>query len=106
MCFGVGSFFSLFYYPFILLGIYAGRTEPGSPALFLMVAPISVAGIGLIGLCGGITPATEGMFGIAFFIKLLLVRGGPKILQRPSVFGTYWAYVFPNAALASLSIQI
>merc|ERR1712224_835868 len=38
--------------------------------------------------------------------EVLSVCAQITILQRPAVLGVYWAYVFPNAALASLSIKI
>eukprot|EP00930_Biecheleria_cincta_P071517 TRINITY_DN5900_c0_g1_i1.p1 TRINITY_DN5900_c0_g1~~TRINITY_DN5900_c0_g1_i1.p1 ORF type:complete len:453 (+),score=71.91 TRINITY_DN5900_c0_g1_i1:26-1360(+) len=106
MCFGVGTFFAVLIYPLILLGIHAGQTEAGSPALFLMLAPLSVAGNGIIGLSGGVTPSSQALFGAVLFMFFFLVRSAPKICARPAVLGIYWAYVFPVAAMAMLSISI
>jgi tellurite resistance protein TehA-like permease len=107
MCYGVGCFFSVFVYPFILTGIHSGRTERGSPALFLMLAPLSVAGLGLAALSGGqLTAGAEAIFGIVVCLFFLLARQGPKLLERPIVIGVYWAYVFPLAAMATFAINI
>ena len=71
-----------------------------------MLAPLAVAGIGLIGLSGGMAPGSEALFGIVIFLFAFLIRSAPNIFARPQVFGTYWAYVFPVAAVAVLSIKI
>ena len=34
-------------------------------------------------------------------LLLLLVRLGPKLIEKPLALGTYWAYVFPLSALAT-----
>jgi len=104
MCFGIGCFFSLFTYPFVLLGIHAKRAP--SPALFLIIAPPAVAAIALSGLAGEVNSAVEAIFGSVVFFLLLLLRSGPVILARPVAQGVYWAYVFPTAAVATLSMRV
>jgi len=106
MCFGVGSFFAVFTYPFILSGIYDGRTQAGTPASFLIIAPPSVAGIGIIGINGGYHNAAGSLFGCVLFLFLLLVRMGPQILAPPRLLGVNWAYIFPQAAMSILAIKI
>jgi tellurite resistance protein TehA-like permease len=34
-------------------------------------------------------------------VLLLLLRLSPQLFSKPILLGTYWAYVFPLAALAS-----
>lgn len=104
MVFGVGAFFAVLIYPLILLGIYHGRTGAGEPALFLTLAPVSVAGLGLRAL--GAPTAAEALFGLALFLLFFWLRSGPKLLEAPKVLGTYWAYVFPLAALATLAVGV
>jgi len=106
ICFGIGAFFAVFTYPFILGGIYGGRTQAGTPASFLIIAPPSVAGISIIGINGGYHGSAGSLFGCVLFIFLLLVRMGPQILQPPRLLGVNWAYIFPQAAMSILSIKI
>jgi len=106
MCFGVGTFFAVFLYPFILSSIYGGRTQAGTPASFLILAPPSVAGIGIFGINGGYNTATGGLFGCVAFLFLLLIRMGPKISAPPRLLGVNWAYAFPQCAMSILAIMI
>jgi len=106
MCFGIGSFFALFTYGFILAGIHAGRTQAGSSASFLILAPPSLAGISIIGINGGYHKAAGALFGCVMGLFWLLVRMGPTILAPPRVLGTNWFYLFPQAAMAKLAITI
>lgn len=105
MCFGVGSFFAVFTYPFILAGIYGGRTQAGTPASFLIIAPPSVAGISIFGINGGYHSAAGALFGCVVFLFSLLLRMGPKILAPPRLLGINWAYIFPQAAMSILAIK-
>lgn len=41
------------------------------------------------------------MLGWVMILLILLVKIGPKILNKPTVFGEYWAYVFPLGAFGS-----
>jgi tellurite resistance protein len=106
MCFGVGSFFAVFTYPFILSGIYGGRTRAGTPASFLIIAPPSVAGMSIIGINGGYHSAAGALLGCAMAFFLLLVRMGPQILAPPRLLGVNWTYIFSQAAMSILAIQI
>lgn len=106
MCFGVGALFTTFLYPFVLLGIHCGRTVAGSPPLFLMLASPSAAGMALIPLTGGISAASEALFGMVLFLFCLLLCNKPSLMARPAVLGVYWAYVFPASALAALAVLI
>jgi len=105
MCFGIGTFFAVFTYPFILSGIYGGRTQAGTPASFLIIAPPSVAGISVVGINGGYHELAGALLGCVVFLFLLLVRMGPKILAPPRLLGVNWAYIFPQAAMSILAIK-
>jgi len=76
----------------------------GSPVMFLLVAPLSVASLALVGLNGSYGACSQALFGSAFFLFCLLLRSGPRIFEVPTFLGLYWAYVFPLAALATSAI--
>lgn len=106
MCLGVGAFWAVFDYPFILAGVAAGRTAAGSPALFLMLAPPPVAATAIARLSGGFGPFCSGILGATLFLLLFLLLASPRILPRPETMGFYWAYVFPPAALATFAVLL
>eukprot|EP00927_Polykrikos_kofoidii_P076854 TRINITY_DN7387_c0_g1_i1.p1 TRINITY_DN7387_c0_g1~~TRINITY_DN7387_c0_g1_i1.p1 ORF type:complete len:358 (-),score=33.05 TRINITY_DN7387_c0_g1_i1:94-1167(-) len=106
--FGIGTFWIAIVYPIIITGIFPGRTKQGHPALFLLLAPPSVAAIAVGGpsLNDGFGPASEAIFGSMVFLFLVLLSGSPQYLKQPEVFGVYWAYVFPPCALCVLSMKL
>ena len=80
-------------------------TQRGKPALFLLLAPPSVAGLFLLERGDG--ASASAVFGAMLFLLLLLVRSGPIFLsRRPAAFGEFWAYCFPLSALATLATNL
>lgn len=90
----------------VFLSIASAPTEKGQPALFLLVAPSSVASIALVPLNGGVFgPASSAIFGYNLLMVMVLLRLSPQFATKPVLLGTYWAYVFPLAALAASSVR-
>ena len=90
----------------VFMSIASTPTEKGQPALFLLVAPSSVASIALVPLNGGVFgPASSAIFGYNLLIVMVLLRLSPQFATKPVLLGTYWAYVFPLAALAASSVR-
>ena len=78
----------------------------GSPSLTLLLAPPSVAVAALDNLYSIIetrefSPFASAVLGWAMVVFILLWKIGPKIINKPTVLGEYWAYVFPLAAFAN-----
>ena len=97
-------------YSLVFISIFQGmRNSPGergSPALFLLVAPSSVAALGLAGFNGGVFGGpSAALLGFNITMILVLMKLGPKLLAKPAVFGIYWAYVFPLAAVAACAVR-
>jgi tellurite resistance protein TehA-like permease len=91
----------------LFLALHTASGEKGSPALFLLIAPPSVLAIGLGGFAGGNFDGAPSMvFGYCAVVLGILLKLGPQLTAKPTLFGAYWAYVFPFAALASLSVQM
>ena len=104
-CFGAGCVM----YSLVVIAVFLGiKDDPGmkgQPALFLLLAPSSVAALALQGFTGGFGAASQAVLGYNMAVLLVLVRLGPQICRKPAVLGTYWAYVFPLAALATCGVQ-
>jgi hypothetical protein len=76
--------------------LQANATARGEPSLFLLMAPPSAASVAM-----GCGAASDGAFGFAFLLFVVVLRVGPVFLRRPEILGAYWAYTFPLAALAT-----
>jgi tellurite resistance protein TehA-like permease len=104
-CFGAGA---MFYIIVVIVLFNGSKFEKGTPALFLLFAPPSVAVTVLDNFKGDPTEfsqAAEFVLGWCLVVVVLLIRLGPTISMRPPVLGAYWAYVFPLSGLASAMIQ-
>ena len=118
--FGIGSFFATVTYISLFQTFHRGHTAAGAPALFLVIAPLSIASCALAAMSEG-DPShdagsaaafgdktfggpSQALLGLALFMLCLLIRTGPTITAKPAVFGVYWAYVFPMSALATAAI--
>lgn len=107
MLFGVGCFFAAVIYSNIFQRMHEGTPiARGHPAMFLVLAPLSVASQAIAamndGVFGGVS---RGIFGLAIILFLCLLSSGPQLLRKPAFPGIYWAYVFPLAALACAAIM-
>lgn len=106
MLFGVGCFFAGLIYSNIFQRVHAATViGQGHPAMFLTLAPLSVASIAYAELNGGaFGNGSCGLLGLALVLFAFLMRSWPNLLKKPAVLGLYWAYVFPLCALASACI--
>lgn len=74
------------------------------PAWFILLAPPSLIGLSLI-LLQAPLPLVQGLWGIAFFMALLLVPVARRVAAQP--FGlACWAASFPLAAFTSLTLRL
>lgn len=104
-CFGCGAFFYTLAVITILQNTHTGATEKGNPALFLMIAPPSVASLNLAAFRGGYDGVPQAVFGVVVMLFCVLIRLGPTFRNKPPVMGTYWAYVFPISAMATAGVK-
>lgn len=92
----------------IFWNIHKNPAARGSPALFLLVAPPSVAIVSMDVIVDAVNRMnlfSECMLGFCLILLLVLYRLGPKITMDPPMPGFYWPYVFPLAALGTASIR-
>ena len=119
-CLGAGSML----YMMVIMNIFNDHNasnskenviKRGSPALFLLIAPPSVAVVAIDMLTveayddgqqeSSFSIVSQIILGWCLLIVILLIRLGPIITKRPPVLGIYWAYVFPSSALASALLR-
>lgn len=103
-CFGIGTFFSSVVYMSIMQNLHQTNMQ-GTPATFLLCAPISVASLALEGLTGGYGGISKSILGVAIFLAIIIFSAGPHIRADPGIMGQYWAYTFPPSALAASAIN-
>lgn len=104
--FGCGVVFYSLAFISIAQTMHTRQHARGAPVLFLIVAPPSVLAIALANFNGGRfgSPSTA-VLGFCLFMVLLLIRLGPRLLDKPSTLGVYWAYVFPLASVATAAVR-
>jgi tellurite resistance protein TehA-like permease len=106
-CFGAGMFMYVIVTVDVFNGLHLGMSQ-GSPALFLLIAPPSVAAIAIDGLdkeVGDFSVLAQVFLGWALVLMLMLIRLCPRIADKPASLGIYWAYVFPLASLAAACLR-
>lgn len=108
MCFGAGFILYIDITIFIFGGLHENKGLQGSPGMFLLIAPPSIGVVSLDLFNDGATdfsPSAEMLLGWVYVLLLLLIRLGPVLWRKPSVFGEYWAYVFPLAAATTSTVR-
>merc|ERR1711862_1047864 len=82
------------------------RSSSLSGAMYLLVAPPSVAVMSLDGLDeDGFPVSAEMLLGWVLVLFVLLLRLGPSIYKAPSVLGEYFSYIGPISATTSATVK-
>jgi len=102
--FGAGAVFYGLAFASIMQHLHSLENLRGEPALFLLIAPPAVMSVTLAGFDGGFRGPSQALFGFCLVMLSVLLRLGPRLAHRPDTLGTFWAYVFPPAALATAGI--
>lgn len=108
MCFGAGFILYIDVMVFILSNLSTNLGMKGSPGMFLLVAPPSVAVVSLDLFNNGaseFSETAEMLLGWVYILLVLLLCMGPRIWKEPSVLGEYWAYVFPVVSATTATIR-
>jgi len=106
-CLGIAAIFYLMVVFSIFNSLHQFRDVfRGSPSLTLLLAPPSVAVAALDNFNSNreareFSQVASAILGWAMILFILLLKIGPKILNKPTVFGEYWAYVFPLGAFGN-----
>ncbi|HLR80095.1 MAG TPA: SLAC1 anion channel family protein [Bacillota bacterium] len=98
--FSTGIVFSIVYLTLFINRMFFRERlpEPLTPTLFILLAPPSIGFMSYVKIVGEIDSFASVLYGIAFFIGLLLLVQFKIFLNVP-FFISSWAYLFPSAAI-------
>lgn len=99
MLFGVGALLWVMIQPLLLWRIITGPPLPAKifPTLAIFVAPPAVGSIALARLTGDFGPLPVAVFGLSFFIVLVLMTMVKRFATIPFAM-SWWGWTFPLAA--------
>lgn len=107
MFFSIGLLFSIIYMAIFINRVFFHSFIPTKliPTMFILMAPPSIGFISYLRLVGKIDSFAFILYGIAFFIGLLLVFQFKTFLKVP-FFLSWWAFLFPSDAITIATIQM
>lgn len=105
--FSVGLFFSIVYYAIFFVRAFFYDQIPVKllPSFFILMAPPAVGFISYLKMTGNFDSFSYILFGTAFFIGLLLFFQLKRFFAIP-FFVTWWAFLFPSAAMTIATGQV
>src|SRR5699024_9460562 len=97
--FSIGVFFSIIYMTIFFIKVFFHSLIPDKllSTYFILMAPPAVGFISYMRLTGSGDAFALILFGIAFFIGLLLLFQIKRFISIP-FFISWWAFLFPSAA--------
>lgn len=97
--FGAGLLFSIIYMTIFINRMFFHPPLPKKiiPTLFILLAPPSIGFLSYLKLAGNLDAFAHILYGIAFFIALLLVFQAKEFFTLPFSI-SWWALLFPSAA--------
>lgn len=107
MFYGVGVIFSIIYMTIFFNRVFFHSTIPEKllPTLFILMVPPSIGSVSYIKLIEKVDSFVSILYGIAFFIGLLLIVN-LKMFIKISFSISWWAFLFPSAAITIATIQM
>lgn len=105
--YSIGITFSIIYMTIFINRVFFHPSIPRKllPTMFILMAPPSVGFLSYLKLVGTVDAFASILYGIAFFIGLLLVFQIKTFLKIP-FFLSWWAFLFPSAAVTIATIQM
>src|SRR5690625_1469105 len=105
--FSIGIVFSIVY-----LTIFINRIifqpplpKPLTPTLFILLAPPGIGFISYVKLVGEVDVVAYVLYGIAFYLGMLYIYQSKRFFTMP-FFVSWWAYLFPSAAVTNATIYL
>lgn len=105
--FSIGILFSIFYYTIFMNRIFFQAPPPVKlvPTFFILLAPPGIGFVSYVKLTGEVDIIAYIMFGFAFYLGMLLLVQLRRFLTIP-FFLSWWAYLFPNAAVTNATYHL
>lgn len=105
MYYSIGVLFSIIYFTIFIYRVFFHPSISTKllPTFFILLAPPSIGLLSYIKLGGQVDAFAYILYGIAFFIGLLLIFQFKQFLKLP-FFLSWWAFLFPTAAVTIATI--
>jgi len=105
--FSIGVVFTIVYLTIFINRIFfqPALPPPLTPTLFILLAPPGIGVVSYLKLVGEIDAFVYIVYGVAFYIGLLFVYQIKRFFTIP-FFVSWWAYLFPSAAMTNATMHI
>lgn len=105
--YGIGIVFSIIYITltFIRLFFHEPIQPPLLPMLFILLAPPGIGLVSYVKLTGSVDVFAHILYGFAFYLGLLFIIQFKRFFLSP-FFISWWAYLFPSAAVTNATIYM
>lgn len=105
MFFGIGIVFSIIYFTIFINRIFFQPALPRklTPTLFILLAPPGIGVVSYVRMTGEVDIFALIMFGFAFYLGLLFIFQIRRYMTTP-FFISWWAFLFPSAAVTNATI--
>lgn len=105
--FSVGIVFSIVYFTIFINRIIfrPSLPKPLTPTFFILLAPPGIGFVSYVKLVGQVDVFAYILFGIAFYLGLLFIYQFKRFFSIP-FFVSWWAYLFPSAAVTNATLYL
>lgn len=105
--FSIGIIFSIIYFTIFTNRIIFKPAPPVKlmPTFFILLAPPGIGFVSYVKLTGEIDIFAYIMFGFAFYLGMLFIYQIRRFLKIP-FFISWWAFLFPSAAVTNATIHL
>lgn len=105
--FSIGILYSIIYYTIFTNRIFFHPPMPAKlqPTFFILMAPPGIGFVSYVQLTDKLDVFAYILFGIAFYLGLLLLFQLKRFFTIP-FFVSWWAYLFPSAAVTSATLHL
>lgn len=105
--FSIGILYSIIYYTLFTNRIFFHSPLPAKlqPTFFILIAPPGIGFVSYVQLTGTVDAFAYILYGVAFYLGLLLLFQLKRFFSIP-FFVSWWAYLFPSAAVTSATLHL
>lgn len=105
--FSIGIVFTMLYLTLMIIRLFFYPALPPQlvPTMFIILAPLGVGFTAYFQLVGDIDAIAYIIYGLGFYIGLLFVFQFKRFISLP-FFVSWWAYLFPSAAMTNATIYM